>query len=329
MSTKLCVRGALSHEVAAARRRHILLEFGPRFLHDNLPLGKERDMNWLEAIFLSLLQGATEFLPVSSSGHEVIAQALLYGDEGHEEPVLYTLLVHVGTLISILWVFHKSLWELLRYGLVDIWSEARRTGWINAVNRNPKGRMIACIVLACVPTAIIGFVFKDRLEALFTNPQAVGYALCFTAVLLGSTYFRKPKALDAQVADSPVPPFDLPYWKALVVGVIQGMALIPGISRSGSTIAVALLLGMNRRLAGEFSFLIAVPAIFGAMLLMAKDFDPATSNITPGIGLLSLIVAALSGYVFLRLLLRFVRGGQFSWFALYCLAVGVWAIFYF
>ncbi|MFP4379707.1 MAG: undecaprenyl-diphosphate phosphatase [Candidatus Sumerlaeia bacterium] len=282
-------------------------------------------MTYLEAILLSLLQGATEFLPVSSSGHEVLAHGLLYGEQTHEDPLLFVLLVHLGTLLAILWVFRGLIGRFLIYAGVEGWRQWGQSGFAAAWLKNPTGRMILAILLACIPTGLIGVLAKDRIEALFVEPELAGYALCVTALLLAATRLRK----------NPVTPqdeeatYDISFIHALIIGAIQGGALIPGISRSGSTIAVALILGMNRRLAGEFSFLIAIPAIFGAILLKFRDFDPSRSSMSVGIGLVSMLVSAVSGYFFLRLLLRFVRGGQFSYFAIYCLVVGIWAIIYF
>lgn len=277
-------------------------------------------MDLFHAFLLSLLQGATEFLPVSSSGHEVLARALLEGEANKEDPILFVLLVHIGTLIAITCVFRNRLIELIRYALRDAWQPTAGESLFTKWQKDNQSRLIMAILVATVPTGIIGLLGKDAVESLFSRPDLSGFALCVTALLLFSTRFRPQESQEE-------PPF-ITYWQAFLVGVAQGFALVPGISRSGSTIAVALLLGMGRRQAGEFSFLIAIPATLAALALKARDFE-ASDDISWFIGFVSLVVSAVSGYFFLKLLLRFVRGGQFIHFGWYCLAVGIGAILYF
>ena len=284
-------------------------------------------MTPFHAFLLSVLQGATEFLPVSSSGHLVIAEKLLERREvPGQDNILFDVLVHVGTLLSILFVFRQQLLDLIRYFFVEARSRFVQGGVKAAWLEDSRGRLIVAIVFASAPTGVIGLLGKKRFEALFSNPYSVGWALCITAALLAATLFVKPRNganLDNVSEDS------LSLWKAFLIGIMQGLAITPGISRSGSTIAAALLLGLDRRIAGEFSLLIAIPAILGAALMELRKFSMADANLSLSVAILSVAVSAAAGYVFLRLLLRFVRGGQFGYFSIYCLAVGIWAICWF
>ncbi|NQU43097.1 undecaprenyl-diphosphate phosphatase [bacterium] len=281
-------------------------------------------MTLFSAIILSLIQGATEFLPVSSSGHLVLAEAMLEDGLPAEENLVFAILVHLGTLLAVLFVFRANLIRLIRYLFSESWTLTQTHSLRHAWLVDPRGRMILAVLLATFVTAAIGILGKDFFEGLFQKPERVGFALLVTAALLASTLLIRRKPQEADLAQNHEISF--PFWIALAIGIIQGLAIIPGISRSGSTIAVAILLGLNRRAAGEFSFLIFIPAILGALVFEARDFDGQISGLAPSIGILAFLLAALSGYVFLRLLLRFVRGGQFGYFSIYCLIVGVWAI---
>lgn len=281
-------------------------------------------MSLIQAFFLSLLQGATEFLPVSSSGHLVLASHWFDDAQRGEDSVAFIILVHFGTLLAVALVFAERILPMLRYVISDGWRNTKKSGLRQAWLRDRYGRMVVAIILAALPTAIIGLVWKDFFEGLGQTPQSVGYALCFTAVLLGLTFLRKNKSSGEE---DPYTPF--PLWMALVLGIVQGIAITPGISRSGSTIAVAILLGLNRRQAGEFSFLIFIPAIFGVLILKVPEFMSTGLDISLAACVLSVVVSAVSGYIFLKILLRFVQRGQFGYFGIYCLAVGIWAISHF
>jgi undecaprenyl-diphosphatase len=283
-------------------------------------------MSILQGILLSLLQGATEFLPISSDGHLLLAEKLWPGSLNQADNLAFVVLVHVATLVPICFVFRRRLAELIAFCFRDGWRRGESGGIAARWFSDPRGRMVLAVVIGTLPTGIMGIVAKDYLEGL-RSPATLGYQFVFTAFLLALTALRsRANSLETGKADDLVA---FPLWMALVVGIAQGVAILPAVSRSGATIAVAILLGMNRRTAGEFSFLLVIPAILGAMLLELKDFDPATTALPLATGVVSFVVAAVSGYVFLRLLLRFIRGGQFSWFSIYCLAVGIWAIVHF
>lgn len=248
---------------------------------------------YLGAALLGVVQGLTEFLPVSSSGHLVLFQRWLphAGD-----PVAFDLVLHLGTLLPVLGTFRADLAMMLR----DL-----RQGEGPLLAR-PGVRLGAWVVLGSVPTAAIGLTFKDVFEQAFSNLGAVAVAFAITATLLLATRF------------APAPQVDLARmrpWHALVIGVVQGLAITPGISRSGSTIGAALLLGVDRGLAARFSFLLALPAVGGAFLLQARELDLRSLHLGPlAVGFL---VSAVTGWGALRLLLRLVRAGDFSRFAFY------------
>lgn len=285
-------------------------------------------MNWFEALVLSIIQGATEFLPVSSKSHLLLTQKLFEGRAfGGADNVAFDVLVHVGTLLSILVVFRERLGRLFRYGVSGVLRSP--TQWRETWLVNSSGRMIAAVALATIPTGIIGVVGEKFFKELFAIPVLTGYGLCVTAALLASTLLRRRSSASQLAVAEGEAIFDQPLWMALIVGTAQGLALTPGISRSGSTIAVALLLGFARPLAGEFSFLMAVPAIVGVALVEGRHVFKEGVPFSVGTGLMSLLVSAAVGWVALKLLLKFVRGGQFAWFSIYCLAVGVWAIWRF
>lgn len=254
-----------------------------------------------QAVILGVVQGLTEFLPVSSSGHLVIGQHLL----GLTEPeLLFDVAVHVGTLIAVVVFFWRELWTMLR-GL-----------WARDEEGERGRRLILLVFMGSVPTAIIGVLFRHDFERLFGSVTAVGIALLITGVMLMATHFAPLGRREI---------WRMGVWRAVVIGFVQGIAITPGISRSGSTISAALLLGVDRRLAAEFSFLLSLPAILGALLLHIKDLGPDQAvEWTPlltGAG-----VAAVTGLAALKLLIGVVQRGGLHWFAFYCWVVGAVAL---
>lgn len=262
----------------------------------------------LFAVLLGVVQGLTEFLPVSSSGHLVMFQQLL-GEEqlGIDDHVAFDLVLHMGTLLPVLIMYRND----IRGVFVDLRGEGpplEREGL----------RLAAWVILGTIPTGLIGVLFKDIFEQLFTTTLSVGVAFAVTAVLLWRTRSlpKGGRALSSMT------------WKdALIIGLAQGFAITPGISRSGTTIAVALMLGLRRDLAARYSFLLSVPAICGAFVLKAKDFDFASAHAIEPL-VVGFVAAAVSGWGALVLLLRLVRTGDFSRFSYYLAPLSVVAIAY-
>jgi undecaprenyl-diphosphatase len=253
----------------------------------------------VEVIILGVVQGISEFLPISSSGHLVIVDELMRQISGRsvsaEGSLQMNIALHVGTLLSILVVYRTDLLKLL---------------W--------QPRLCGAIVLATLPVVVVGFTLKDHIEHAFQTPLAAGCGLLATAgfLLAGQRFERNSFPLE-----------NFPLRCALAVGLFQAIAIMPGISRSGSTIAGGLLSGLRRDAATTFSFFIAIPAISGAAVLMAKDLLKADAGAeSPAALLIGAIVAFLVGIVALRTLLRIISQRRLHWFAYYCLTVAVLTI---
>lgn len=261
------------------------------------------------------MQGITEFLPVSSDGHLVLFQGLFGMTEPH---LLFNVTLHMGTLAAILFVFRKDVGHLVRAAL--------RVFANRKLGDNPDERMLLAIVAGCVPTALIGVIFAHRIEQMFASITAAGVGLLITGLFLLSASRRMISAKETPPRFSET----VPLACALLIGTGQGLAIAPGISRSGTTIAIALLLGVERELAARFSFMLAIPAIFGAFIFEMKDYSPAAQGGLQAVGtgatLLGTLVALLTGIIALNLLLRVVKRGKLSGFAYYCWAVGFAAI---
>ncbi|BCR06138.1 undecaprenyl-diphosphatase 3 [Desulfuromonas versatilis] len=255
-------------------------------------------MTLLQALFLGLLQGLTEFLPVSSSGHLAIAQHFM---PGFEQPgVLFDVMLHVGTMVAVLLYFRREVGNLL----------------VSPFRRDEQARLyrrlLALLAAGSVPTAVIGLTFKDFFEGLFHNLTVVSLMLLVTGTLLFlSERFRRDGRKQDQLTLS----------DALVVGTVQGMAIVPGISRSGSTIAALLLKGVDGETAARFSFLLALPAVFGAALLSLRDLHAVADGQLP-VYLAGTGIAFLAGLASIHLLLGVIRKKRLFTFALYCWAAG-------
>tara|TARA_Y100001934_G_C12332627_1_gene765946 strand:- start:369 stop:1127 length:759 start_codon:yes stop_codon:yes gene_type:complete len=247
-----------------------------------------------ESIILGIIQGITEFLPISSSGHLVLVQEFLGIEQPGNE---FEILLHIGTLGSILFVFFNDI-KMLCLSI-----KSRKTQ-----------KFIFFIFVATLPAIIIGLGFKDNLESLFDNLSVVGFALIFTGVVLSSSYFLNRK-------DN-----DFSYLSSILIGLAQALAIIPGISRSGMTISSALLLGLSSKQAARFSFLLAIPVIGGAGFLLALDITN-DSQIELLVGLAGLVSSFVVGVFSLKWLLGWLEDGKFHYFGIYCLFIGLLTIF--
>lgn len=248
----------------------------------------------LGAGFLGLLQGLTEFLPVSSSGHLVLFQQFL-GDMG--DKLFFDLALHMGTLFVVLWFYRNEVLAILRDLISGDEPWLQRSGV----------RMALFIVVASIPTGVIGLTLEDVFERTFSTPSVLIVTFALTGTILYASKWAPTGESDERT---------MKWWHALILGLVQGMAITPGISRSGSTIVAALFLGLNREVAARFSFLMSVPAIAGATLYKFKDVSADSVDWTAvGVGT---GVSMISGYLALVLLVRLVRNGQFSRFAWYC-----------
>jgi undecaprenyl-diphosphatase len=255
-----------------------------------------------QAMLLGAIQGLTEFLPVSSSGHLALAEAYLRIQGGS---LAVIVLLHVGTLLAILFVFQRGwrnllagAWELVRHPLAGPrrWSE-------NAI-------LAAQVTCATIPGALAGAFLEQRVESAFGDPRLIGGLLLVTALLLFATRKTSPGTALG--------------WKAAwIIGLVQACAILPGISRSGSTIATALLIGVARPDAAEFSFLAAIPLILGSLLMSLPSLESSAAHGGAGVLVLGFLTSFVVGWAALVWLIRVVRRGQLHWFGFYCAAVGL------
>jgi undecaprenyl-diphosphatase len=260
-------------------------------------------MDILQAIVLGILQGATEFVPVSSSGHLVLVPWLLgWGDPG----LVFDTVVHWGTLLAVLAYFWRDWWALL-------------TAWLRGLARwdwsAPEARLAWLLVVGTIPAAVLGYLLEDFFESLFGEPAWVSFFLLVTAGLLALAERLGPRRRRVE---------ELGWADALLVGLGQAAAIAPGISRSGATMSAGLFRGLARPAAARFSFLLATPIIFGAGLLQMADLlaapDPLAQVPVLATGF---VAAAASGYLCIWGLLRYLQRGRLYPFALYCAAFGL------
>lgn len=256
-------------------------------------------MTWFEALILGLIQGLTEYLPVSSSGHLAIGSAL-FGIEG-EENLAFTIIVHVATVLSTLVILWKEI-EWIFKGLFKF-------------QMNDETRYVINIIVSMIPIGIVGVFFKDKVEAIFgSGLLVVGCCLLVTALLLSFSYYYKPRQKEK-----------ISLKDAFIIGLSQACAVLPGLSRSGTTIATGLLLGNSKEKLAQFSFLMVIPPILGEALLdalkMMKGEDiagdiPATSLIV------GFLAAFVSGCVACKWMINIVKKGKLIYFAIYCAIAG-------
>lgn len=267
-------------------------------------------MNVVEAIVLGIIQGLTEFLPVSSSGHLVLFQNIF----GLKEPeLLFDICLHVGTLSAVIIVFYREILEILK-ALIQIPGRMRMAGGLMRLGQADASiRMALLIVVGSIPTAIIGLLFKEITDRLFGSVTIVGFLLLVTGTVLGLT---------RNISGEGRPIGQTTLKDALIIGIVQGLAILPGISRSGATISTALFLGVDRKVAGRYSFLLSIPAIAGALVLGLNSPDLQTA-IPLGTIVAGSVISALVGWLALVILLRVVDRGQLHRFAPYCWLVGV------
>ncbi len=260
-------------------------------------------MSLIESIVLGIIQGLTEFLPVSSSGHLEIGKVLL-GIE-LEESLSFTIMVHFATVLSTITVFFREIKVIL--------GDVFKFRW------NPSTIYLSKILLSMIPVLLVGVLFKEEVEALFTgNLVWVGIALLGTATLLFLTTFLKADGIKK-----------IPFGDAFIMGLAQAMAVIPGLSRSGSTIATGLLLKNKKDEVAQFSFLMVLIPIIGAALLKILQWTDAPAqdlNLFPLIA--GFIAAYVSGYLACRWMINIVKKGKLYWFAIYCAVIGIVSIIF-
>lgn len=261
-------------------------------------------MSWFEALLLGLIQGLTEYLPVSSSGHLAIGQAL-FGMENGEDNLMFTVAVHVATVLST---------------IVILWSEI---DWIFRglfkCELNKETKYVLNIIISMIPVGIVGLFFKDQVEEIFgSGLLVVGCCLLITAALLTFSYYAKPRQKE-----------HISWKDALIIGIAQAVAVLPGVSRSGSTIATGLLLGNKKESLAQFSFLMVIPPILGEALLdvlKAVKGESVMGSIETFPLIIGFLAAFLSGCLACKWMINIVKKGKLIYFGIYCAIVGVFTI---
>lgn len=287
-------------------------------------------MEWFEAILLGLVQGLTEFLPVSSSGHLVIGREVL-GVEASDD-LAFEVIVHAATVLSTIVVFRKQIWDLLRgffCGLKGL--KVERRGGAVALVCNDQTDYLLKICVSMIPIFIVGMFFKDHVESLFDSITGVGIALLVTAVLLFFSDLASGKGLAlASKSGQPEKAYrnGISYWQALAVGIGQAFAVAPGLSRSGTTISTGLICGVKREVMAQFSFLMVLVPILGEAFLEVVGGGFAESSIGALPLLLGFVSAFLSGLLACKVMIALVKKAKLRWFALYC-ALAAASIFIF
>ena len=272
-------------------------------------------MEWFEAILLGLMQGLTEFLPVSSSGHLEIGKVLL-GVETSDD-LIFTTMVHAATVLSTILVFRKQIWGLLKGFFCGLKGVKVENGSLVC---NDQTDYLLKMVVSMIPVFVVGVFFKDAVESLFGSITVVGVALIMTALLLFfSDYASRPGRKSIFPANNYRN--GISYWQALAVGLGQAFAVIPGLSRSGTTISTGLICGVKRDSMAQFSFLMVLVPILGETFLeiVGGEFGASTVGVLPLV--LGFVSAFLSGLFACKVMIALVKKARLSWFALYCLLV--------
>lgn len=271
-------------------------------------------MNIFSAALLAVIQGLTEFLPVSSSGHLVLGEALL-GAEAFDNSIAFELIVHLGTFLAVLVIFWGDIVNLSCVFFPRLLQPGK---WRSEYRENSEFQLVVLMIIAMLPAGLVGLWLRDQISSLFSEPFLVSIALLVTGGMLLATKFFKVRDEKIQVK------------QAVLIGLAQSLALIPGISRSGSTISTALALGIKQEEAARFSFIMVLPLIVAATLLEVLDLiqvGVSSDELTIlGVGL---IVSFVVGYISLKWLLQILKQGRFHYFAWYCFAVAVFGLLYF
>lgn len=296
-------------------------------------------MNLLQAIFMGIIQGLTEFLPVSSSGHLALFKILFHVET--DTGMLFDVLLHVGTLIAICVVYYRDILRMIIEGLCIIRDaflnvaaffrnvflkcrygrksdhEIDYSPYRRIVNSNYR-KFVMLVIVSTIPTGIIGYIGKDVVEMASEILIVPGICLIVTAILL---------FIADHVRGGDKLPKDITYSNAFFIGIAQGVATLPGLSRSGTTITACLLSGFNRKFTVKYSFIMSIPAVLGAMVLELKDFTAVSlSGAEIFSYIIGMIIAALIGYICIKTMLVIVRKKKFRIFAIYCLIVGIISI---
>ena len=283
-------------------------------------------MEWFEAILLGLIQGLTEFLPVSSSGHLAIFQNIFRIDTGGS--VLYDVLLHVGTLAVVLLVYWKDILKLIieffrmagdiLVNMGMLFSSGRKQPKYRKIIRTNYRKFVVLIIVSTIPTGIMGYLGSKLISDASSTLIVPGVCLLVTGILL---------LLSDRKEDCWKIPKDVSYGEGVLIGIAQGFATLPGLSRSGTTIAAATFCGLDRKFAVKYSFILSIPAIVGAAIMELSDASgEVVTGQLAGTYAAGMIAAAVVGYIAIRSMLKIVQNKKLKYFAYYCFAAGVLAI---
>ena len=271
-------------------------------------------MEWLDALILGIVQGLSEYLPISSSGHLEIFREILGINLPNEDILEFDVMLHAATVLSTLVVLWNEFFPLCRSFFT--------------IKRDDNFYYVCKILISCIPVAVVGLFFKDTVESFFGgNLTTVGICLCITAALLAFAYFFRTKPEETNKLTGRVyRPRDITWLDAFVIGIAQSIAVLPGLSLSGTTIATGILLGDKREKVASFSFLMVIIPILGETLLNIKDMisEPAASS---NVGMLPLTIGFIASFIVgclaCKWMLNIVKKGKLVWFAVYCVIMGI------
>ncbi len=265
-------------------------------------------MDWINVIILGIVQGLTEFLPISSSGHLVLTEKIF---NIHTENIYLEVFLHFGTFMAVVIVFWKDILGIIKALWKKIFAKEEVIGSVNYVN------LFLCLLIGSVPAGILGMLFKNFVESSFKSTQFVSIMLIITGIFLFLTRFSKTKKNSVGFLDS------------LIIGLAQGLALLPGISRSGWTIGAGLFRGVKGTKVAEFSFLLSLPAILGASVLKLKEsIGQNLPSKTMALYLSGALFAFLLGYLTIKFMLRILKKGKLEYFGYYCIIIGILSLIF-
>ncbi len=273
-------------------------------------------MGYIEAIVLGLVQGLSEFLPISSSGHLALLQSLFEINE--DKVIFFAVLLHIGTLVSIFVVYHKDIYALIKELFLlfkDIF-----TGKGLRIEERPIRKLGIMIIVSSIPTAIMGLLFSDYIDKIFGSLTVIAICWIITGFIL--LFSEKLKNNKKEIEG-------MKYRNAIFIGICQGLAIMPGISRSGSTIVGSLVTGLKREFAVEFAFLISIPAILGSAILeFPKAIKAGIEPSTIGPMIVGFLVAAISGYFAITTMIKIVSKHNMRYFSYYVWIIGLGTFIY-
>lgn len=263
----------------------------------------------ISAIILGAVQGISEFLPISSSAHLVLVPHLL----GVETSLVFDTILHLGTLVAIFSVFWKDIVNILKGFILSILdlTESKEV-FLKGIREVPAKRFAWLLIVATIPTGIMGILFKDAIETIFRGTLFIGVFLIITGILLYMSERHKSGSITER---------DMTFKQAIALGVCQGLAVLPGISRSGATISAGLFAGLNREYAARYSFILSIPAVLGAGLIQIKDI--VTIDVSAFVLVAGFLSSVIFGYLSIKLLLKMIEGWNLDIFAFYCWIIGI------